>query len=107
MTSASGAVDTDDSDDIEDMKRAAASLPRATALSQFFDKMDSKTMASSWRPSDCASLAQNISDKYSKLAGRSRATWATVGPAGAAWRSEVHTGMFFKHWGIGKEAARK
>lgn len=99
--------DTDDSDDIEDMKRAASSLPKKTPLSHFFDKLDSKTSAAAWLPRDCAALAQNVSDKYTKMSGRSRATWATAGPAGAAGRAEIHTGMFFKHWGLNKEADRK
>jgi len=97
-----GGDNEDDSDDIEDMKRAAASAPKATALAHFFERLDSKTTAASWIASECAALSKNITDKYAQMAGRSRATWATTGPAGAAGRSEIHTGMFFKHWNIAK-----
>jgi len=101
------AEDSDDSDDIEDMKKAAARQPKQTALSNFLEKIDSKDRASAWLPTECAALAQNVTEKYGKMFGKTHGTWATVGPASAAGRAEIHTGMFFKHWGIGKDAARK
>jgi len=99
----------DDNDDIEDMKRAAAAGPKKTVLSQFLQQLDSKTKAESWLASDCSALAANITDKYEKMIGKTAGTWGTVGPAGAAGRKEIHTGMFFKHWGAAKrkESARK
>lgn len=99
----------DDNDDIEDMKKAAAAGPKKTVLSQFLQQLDSKTQAASWLASDCAAVAANITDKYEKMIGKTSGTWGTVGPAGSAGRSEIHTGMFFKHWGAAKrkEAARK
>jgi len=101
--------DDDDSDDIEDMKKAAASGPKKTALSQFFDVVDSRHKAGSWIHSECAAIAENITHQYLRMKGRSRATWATAGPAGAMGRAEVHLGMFFRHWKVGdlQQIARK
>lgn len=103
--------DEDDSDDIEDMKRAAASQPKSTPLAHFMERLDAKTTAASWSASDCAALSKNVTEKYLRMSGRSLATWGTAGPAGAAGRSEIHTGMFFRHWGLDKDvmktAARK
>lgn len=102
--------DEDDSDDIEDMKKSVSSTPKTTPLSHFFDHLDSKTSAGAWNANDCAAISQNITAKYAKLSGRSRATWASTGPA-TQGRSEIHTGMFFRHWKLSKDsmqqAARK
>jgi len=102
--------DPDDSDDVEDMKKTASRAPQMTALSHFFDEIDSKTTAAKWVPSECGALVQNVTAKYAEMFGRSRLTWGTAGPASSGYRSEIHTGMFFKHWGkdmVGKDAARK
>jgi hypothetical protein len=103
--------DEDDSDDIEDMKKSLRSVPKTTPLSHFFDKMDAKSDAAQWTPDECKALAKNITTQYSRMVGRSAATWATTGPAGNAGRSEIHTGLFFRHWNLKKDmvkaAARK
>jgi len=102
-------ADEDDSDDMEDMKRAAASNTKATPLAHFLNQLDSKATAASWNANECRALSANISAKYAQLSGRSQASWGTVGPVSAAGRAEIHTGMFFRHWSAGKskEAARK
>lgn len=99
----------DDSDDIEDMKKAAASSPKSSLLSHYFEQLDSKPKAAAWLENDCAAISKNMTERYAKVSGRSRATWATAGPAGMASHSEIHTGMFFRHWkgAKAKEAARK
>lgn len=110
VVSNEGEGDNDDSDDIEDMRKAANSMPKKTALSHFFEQLDTKTKPSSWMEKDCTDLAKNVTAKYQKMfGGRSQATWGTAGPAGAAQRAEIHTGMFFKRWAgsKSKEAARK
>jgi len=110
VVSNEGEGDNDDSDDIEDMRKAANSMPKKTALSHFFEQLDTKTKSSSWMEKECTDLAKNVTTKYQKMfGGRSQATWGTAGPAGMAQRAEIHTGMFFKRWtgSKTKEAARK
>jgi len=110
MVSNEGEGDNDDSDDIEDMRKASYAMPKKTALSHFFEQLDTKTKSSSWMEKECTELAKNVTSKYQKMfGGRSAATWGTAGPAGAAERAEIHTGMFFKRWegSKTKEAARK
>jgi len=94
-----GDEDDDASDDIEDMKKNSARKAKTSVLSHFFDAMDSKATAASWIERDCTALVKNVTDQYNKMGGRSRFSWETTGPAGDANRHEVHTGMFFKHWG--------
>jgi hypothetical protein len=103
--------DDDDSDDLEDMRKSLKAAPKRTPLAQFFEKMDAKSDAAQWTPEECAGLAKNITTQYSRMVGRSMTTWATTGPAGDAARSQIHTGLFFRHWKLNKDmmktAARK
>mmetsp|Transcript_2579 Transcript_2579/g.4680 ORF Transcript_2579/g.4680 Transcript_2579/m.4680 type:complete len:787 (+) Transcript_2579:69-2429(+) len=102
--------DDDAKDDNEDRLMVATKGKSNTAISMFFDKIDSKNDAASWLPGDCAALARNVSAHYGTVAGsRSPGAWGLAGPATAQFRSAVNTGIFLQHWKVGnmKQAIRK